>query len=780
MNPAQFNNAQDPYSASAHNPPGNSRSPFIPSPSPGPWGVPPSASYPQPAVQSVSPGSSNNSAVPFEPFQQALPSLGGIRNQITNAITRKLKQKLETWGQQNASVYMPPAQATSSSRTPAYHSFRCEPLSRNGDQFRLVKFAPVPTPQSPITCTLHTFSLQEHPQYIALSYPVSVTESSRRFNKFEWIPCDGGYIEVYGGMLDILHRILDRYDPVYLWIDCFCIAPNDDDERTQQIGLMKHIYRNAKETVIWLETPEDNPARVNAAFESLRNSYIHFSDVKTREVFQGKLALIWASPFDRAALSQLLQAPYWSRVWMLQEATLSTYAVIYCCSNRITWSEFCQQMVCLMQIGFLTTLMEGYPNLKTLDSNDSWVGRHVAFLLIWIVLEKQRKEQISPTVQPPTKLKQVMYLTRWMNATDLRDRVYALLGLCSDAHEVAVIPAKEYSVATLYHQLALYFITPRSSSCNCESSVCPERELSILSEAGFRDWGHPALKDISEENKRVLQALPSWVPMWDYSRGNSIWQESHTAKYNAGGTTRPDIWHDPDTTLPRHLFINGIITTRIKYITRPCSSLFDIPSYMMLAVNLKPVNRMLHFGSWFQEARTQVQQTIAQSHTRMEDFCRTLCANVSHLEGGQLTLVPQRQPISNGRDLVRSFNDYMAVYEFVSTHVHLGYAYLATQMPTLRSHQQGGDKWHEIAVTRIARRAFFITEDERMGLGPGLAQVGDEVCVFGGAPVPMVLRPVAQGNDGQHQVVGDAYVHGLMNGEAFQLHPDRQNYVCLI
>src|SRR6266516_375487 len=99
MNPAlrpwaQFNNAQNPYSASSHNPPGNSGSPFIPSPSPGPWGVPPSASYPQPAVQSVSPGSFNNSAVPFEPFQQALPSLGGIGNQITSAIARKLKEKL--------------------------------------------------------------------------------------------------------------------------------------------------------------------------------------------------------------------------------------------------------------------------------------------------------------------------------------------------------------------------------------------------------------------------------------------------------------------------------------------------------------------------------------------------------------------------------------------------------------------------------------------------------------------------------------------------------------
>jgi hypothetical protein len=47
---------------------------------------------------------------------------------------------------------------------------------------------------------------------------------------------------------------------------------------------------------------------------------------------------------------------------------------------------------------------------------------------------------------------------------------------------------------------------------------------------------------------------------------------------------------------------------------------------------------------------------------------------------------------------------------------------------------------------------------------PEIARAGDEVCLLAGGPMAYVLRPL---HDGAWQFVGEAYVHGIMNGEAW-------------
>jgi hypothetical protein len=60
-------------------------------------------------------------------------------------------------------------------------------------------------------------------------------------------------------------------------------------------------------------------------------------------------------------------------------------------------------------------------------------------------------------------------------------------------------------------------------------------------------------------------------------------------------------------------------------------------------------------------------------------------------------------------------------------------------------------------------RAFVRTEDGRIGLAPKHTQRGDMVVILWNAGSPYVLRPVENGN---FKLVGEAYVHGLMYGEA--------------
>jgi hypothetical protein len=59
-------------------------------------------------------------------------------------------------------------------------------------------------------------------------------------------------------------------------------------------------------------------------------------------------------------------------------------------------------------------------------------------------------------------------------------------------------------------------------------------------------------------------------------------------------------------------------------------------------------------------------------------------------------------------------------------------------------------------------RRFSITKKGHFGLAPKAAKKGDKVVVLLGADVPFIMRKV----DETFQVVGEAYIDGIMHGEA--------------
>jgi hypothetical protein len=71
------------------------------------------------------------------------------------------------------------------------------------------------------------------------------------------------------------------------------------------------------------------------------------------------------------------------------------------------------------------------------------------------------------------------------------------------------------------------------------------------------------------------------------------------------------------------------------------------------------------------------------------------------------------------------------------------------------------------------RRTYIGTVDGRVGLAPIEAQVGDLICILYGANTPYLVRRSEKENPYPLRLVGDAYVHGLMYGEAL-LMPERQ------
>lgn len=60
-------------------------------------------------------------------------------------------------------------------------------------------------------------------------------------------------------------------------------------------------------------------------------------------------------------------------------------------------------------------------------------------------------------------------------------------------------------------------------------------------------------------------------------------------------------------------------------------------------------------------------------------------------------------------------------------------------------------------------RHFFATKQGHIGLSPEAGKIGDQVCVVLGCQLPLLLRKMGSGN---MAVIGECYIHGLMDGEA--------------
>jgi hypothetical protein len=82
--------------------------------------------------------------------------------------------------------------------------------------------------------------------------------------------------------------------------------------------------------------------------------------------------------------------------------------------------------------------------------------------------------------------------------------------------------------------------------------------------------------------------------------------------------------------------------------------------------------------------------------------------------------------------------------------------------PEVDSYKQIEASLHKWA----SHRRFCATASDRFAMVPKWAKEGDVITVLHGSNVPIVLRECT---GGYHQVVGEAYVHGIMHGEGLRV-----------
>ena len=232
------------------------------------------------------------------------------------------------------------------------------------------------------------------------------------------------------------------------------------------------------------------------------------------------------------------------------------------------------------------------------------------------------------------------------------------------------------------------------------------------------------LSTVEDGSRRSLHSLPSWVP--DYSVWHSVLTFGFpigAIRYNACGSTSVQAHWEQDSRLL------SLMGSHVDEVSIVADSAFTDTALHEIIIKewLRLIMPLLRTGK-----------------ITIEDFWRTLLGDCDRdsfpapAQGGHHFAAYLD---SIGEDQARSFWNHLLVHE-------LGSAMLfQASVETLA--------WH---------RKFFVTKNGRIGLGPHGMHAGEKVVIFSGGKVPFIVRKDPTG----YKLCGEAYVHGLMHGEAIQ------------
>ncbi|KAI1131377.1 HET domain protein [Nemania abortiva] len=293
-------------------------------------------------------------------------------------------------------------------------------------------------------CAQLQFHLVDHPLlgpgsregphfYEALSYVWGSTKKTRI------IYTETGCLAITENLHAALLHLRDRTVPRTLWADGICINQDDDEERSCQIKLMAMIYVKATRVIVWLEeappcsyreftTPGDEALEVIRAAAESRSSNVEIN--KTSE----------------DAVLKLLQRSWFRRIWVLQEISAARQTLIMTYYGEID--------------GYAFFLGLDRLNLTFEDSDVQSLVRSVTYLLEGSIFRPRyfttHMNNFSLNISP---LGQLIDMHQAREATDRRDKAYALLGMSSDNHKPDGLSANyEISWRELFHQLIEFII----------------------------------------------------------------------------------------------------------------------------------------------------------------------------------------------------------------------------------------------------------------------------------------------------------------------------------
>ncbi|KAK1751462.1 heterokaryon incompatibility protein-domain-containing protein [Echria macrotheca] len=529
-----------------------------------------------------------------------------------------------------------------------------------------------------------------------------------------------------------------------IWADAVCINQADDDERSAQVAFMGAIYAQAERVFVCMgnpPTPGADRAVMNLVQSVMRVLSNEDTDADGDDAIDAERDAWWA------ALREVLELPWFRRVWVIQEVGLARNPVVLYGHTSFRYRQ-------------LIATVEWSNTQKSL-------ARHR--LAPWrIHCEWEDWQQQSHEEDPEWKSEGPTFFdllddASLLSCRDPRDRVYAFLGhplargdptslggttRCRNGLDRPPIVIPDYTkdvneVYTDVTKLCLGMVGLRalvavehdaqslddgapSWVIRWHISNKPDN-ISLLPEPTFHAGGPPATAD-----------LVSFVPPIDGSRltlqgttADSLWKSFHIHfGFDEGTIHFTDADDHPTTTT----------TTQQK---------LDLHALLAILVRQDTPSAYSSNRYWATYRHPDHPLPLHMYKATLRAFAAVMC-------GGRPWELGVRSYLNGLLDFLRLV-DGGAVRDCDDTGPANSDGSYDTALIFFRS-----------MASVSAGRCFAITEQGRYCLVSHLARPGDQVCVLRGLDVPVIMRVVKGGGERRCRriLLEEAYVDRLMQGEA--------------
>ncbi|KAI0111262.1 heterokaryon incompatibility protein-domain-containing protein [Nemania sp. FL0031] len=627
-------------------------------------------------------------------------------------------------------------------------------LSTHRNEIRLLILEPAATPSDHLRCRLEYVSLdQANHDFVALSYTWGNTSHSSNFTQVTLND------KLWGVTVNLYRALVELRSRGYLkvWADSLCINQEDLEERSQMVLRMGVIYRSAKMVVSFLDASDpSDPARsvlvshlILRVLQELKTWNPTAQDKKriktyisgdleskmaafTDEMCAKAVANLRIDEAQRLALLRFLHHEYWLRAWIIQELSMNIRLQIIWAQNVFDLSE-------------LAIVLRALSRLEGVGPSKA--RRHIQHLA------DIRKSQLQ---LKSLSLVEVLHRCNQAQASQRRDRVYALLGLTHDGAKLVPFPSYEMKMADISRD-----ITQRMIQATGKIDLVVLHHRSQDNNAWYPNWF------IQETwiNRSPLKG-PSARPNWAQPNPRG-------PIYRASGDERAQVEFRGE-----NANIKGFPLGRVS----SCS-----PTLEEARASRLPETQITKSRTWKPSTTAEPGRSFASAgrvtkslRWLLVEFDTSSPRDSSHASGKQSssTSEPRRsfgllhkllsrrekEVLKHAPHLIQWLNYCEAQSFEINGQPFVGYFSQKND-----KNSSPPSKFQGICETlqsnlETGMRVGSLGDTEFLGWLPKETRKGDEVFVLLGSSMPCVLRK-AESKSPFWSIVGPCYVDGAMNGE---------------
>jgi hypothetical protein len=509
---------------------------------------------------------------------------------------------------------------------------------------------------------------------------------------------------------------------------------------------MREIYGNAWTVIAWLGGEQHGSTQAIQLVQDLSERTHCGHELE---------GILWQDPGylgtgGWSALNKLMERRYWYRLWIIQEIVMGASAmVIRCGTSSIDWTLFCAGIGLLQENLWIVK-----DKILDHEGNCREIWHTTSLHLVYRDLSVLSQHDSAHT---GLAFGRILDIANSANCRDPRDKVYGLAGLMESHITSRVSPDYNLPPSVVYAEVAKSFIQGYE---NLE----PIREGNpwgpTQTPSWVADWRWPGRRPLSRiEN-------PLWGPSW--LSGKEIHDSWAHIPYKASGQSRYEVTFSSNLLLACTGFIvdsiSGLSARGCGYFDWDAGTITQADQWTSSYGNNRETLKALF--------RTLVADRVGRGQRSSEHHSAIL-----YLPSTFGAAKPQFTAL--GWTWLGAQKGYYFRWEkwrVANMNFRLGHKrlhdYFSDQIPFDASEYDFTEVYSCFDRTSQKRR-FMLTHNGYMGWAPdnifgsrdAQTKSGDLIAILFGCSTPIVIRPHGE----YFKVVGEAYVQGLMDGEAMEL-----------